>query len=211
MVDPDGGPAGLYTYDEDEPEEAPAPRIRLKRVAIISGSIAAAALLISGVIYGPTVARVLGQSDTEIKSPGKVGNFTLDTSDGAKDTAEYIRDAIATKVNLDTSYGLIYHDGKSDAILVAGTARIWKPADTLKSAFDVVTDDNGGVRDLHDVDAGPLGGTVRCGATKVDDADLSVCGWADNGSLGVALFSSRSVTDSAKSILDLRSAVEHRS
>ncbi|WP_432979161.1 hypothetical protein [Dactylosporangium sp. CA-233914] len=67
------------------------------------------------------------------------------------------------------------------------------------------------MRDVHDVDAGPLGGTMRCGTTKVDDSDLSVCGWADNGSLGVALFSGRNVADSAKSLLELRSAVEHRS
>ncbi|GAA4259248.1 hypothetical protein [Dactylosporangium darangshiense] len=210
MVDPDGGPAGLYY--EDEPHEAPAAGsgIPLKRFALIAAAAAGLAVVVSGVIYGPTMVRVLGQSDTTVDSPAKVGNFTLDTSDAAKDAAEYIRDAIATKVSLDQSRGLIYHDGKTDAILVAGTARIWKPDDSLKSAFDVVSDDKGGVRDVHDVDAGSLGGTMRCGVTKVDDADLSVCGWSDNGSLGVALFSERSVADSAKAMLELRTAVEHR-
>ncbi|WP_432979158.1 hypothetical protein [Dactylosporangium sp. CA-233914] len=133
MVDPDGGPAGLY-YDDEEPEEAPASRLPLKRIAIVSGSVAAAALLVSGIIYGPAVVRVLGQSDTEIKSPDKVGAFTLDTSDGAKSASEYIRDAIATEVSLDNSVGLIYRDSGTDAILVAGTARIWKPEETLKTA-----------------------------------------------------------------------------
>ena len=38
MVDPDGGPAGLYT-DDDEPEETPAGRVPLKRVALISASL----------------------------------------------------------------------------------------------------------------------------------------------------------------------------
>ncbi|WP_426507582.1 hypothetical protein ACPPVO_55045 [Dactylosporangium sp. McL0621] len=211
MVDPDGGPAGLYYEDDDdEPTETPASRIPLKRVALITGSVAAAALLISGIFYGPTVFRVLGQSDTEIKSPDKVGAFTLDKSDGAQQTSEYIRDAIASKVSLDKSVGLIYREGTTDAILVAGTARIWKPEDTLKTAFDMVADDAGGVRDAKDVDTGPLGGTMRCGTTKVDDSDLTVCGWADNGSLGVALFSNRGVPESAKSMLELRTAVEHR-
>ncbi|MEU7872713.1 hypothetical protein [Dactylosporangium sp. NPDC049140] len=210
MVDPDGGPAGLYYEDDDEPTETPASRIPLKRVALITGSVAATALLISGIFYGPTVFRVLGQSDTEIKSPDKVGAFTLDKSDGAQQTSEYIRDAIASKVNLDKSVGLIYREGTTDAILVAGTARIWKPEDTLKTAFDMVADDAGGVRDAKDVDTGALGGTMRCGTTKVDDSDLTVCGWADNGSLGVALFSNRGVPESAKSMLELRTAVEHR-
>nr|BFE65415.1 hypothetical protein GCM10020063_099410 [Dactylosporangium thailandense] len=211
MVDPDGGPAGLYYEDDDDDaSEAPASRVPLKRIAIITGSVAAAAVLVSGIFYGPTFFRVLGQSDTEIKSPEKVGAFTLDKSDGAQQTSEYIRDAIASKVSLDNSVGLIYRDGKTDAILVAGTARIWKPEDTLKTAFDMLTDDKGGVRDTKDVDAGPLGGTMRCGTTKVDDADLTVCGWADNGSLGVALFSNSPVSDSAKSLVELRTAVEHR-
>src|SRR4051812_29520549 len=212
MVDPDGGPAGLYYDDDDDDnvEEPPASRIPIKRIAIVSGSVAAVALLISGIFYGPTVFRVLGQSDTEIKSPDTVGTFKLDKSDGAKDASEYIRDAIASKVNLDNSVGLIYRDGGTDAILVAGTARIWKPDDVLKTAFDMVADDAGGVRETKDVDTGPLGGTMRCGVTKVDDSDLTVCGWADNGSLGVALFSNRGVPESAKSMLELRNALEHR-
>ncbi|WP_432831147.1 hypothetical protein [Dactylosporangium sp. CA-092794] len=209
MVDPEGGPAYLYPEDA-ELDEAPAGRPPLKRIAIVSGSVAAAALLVSGIIYGPTVARVLSQSGTTVDSPNKVGAFTLDTSDGAKDTAEYIRDAVTTEISLDSSVGLIYRDQQVSAILVAGTARIWNPGRTLESAFDVVSDDAGGVRDVHDVAAGPLGGTVRCGVTKVDNTDLAVCGWADNGSLGVALFSGRTATEAAKPFLDLRTAVEHR-
>ncbi|GAA3299810.1 MULTISPECIES: hypothetical protein [Dactylosporangium] len=212
MVDPNGGPAGLYFEDDDDDaqDDAPATRLPIKKIAIVAGSVAGAALLISGIFYGPTVFRVLGQSDTEIKSPDKVGSFVLDKSDGAKNTSEYIRDAIASEVSLDNSVGLIYRDGGTDAILVAGTARIWQPDDVLSDAFSTVTDDSGGVKDARDVDAGPLGGTMRCGTTKVDESTLTVCGWVDNGSLGVALFSNRGVPESAQSMLALRSAVEHR-
>jgi hypothetical protein len=210
MVDPNGVPAGLYSDDDENVDDEPSGRLPIKRVAIVSASVAAAALLVSGVFYGPAVVRVLGQSDTTIKSPEHVGAFTLDSSDAAKNTAEYVRDAIATEVNLDDSVGLIYRDQSTSVILVAGTARVWKPARSLQSGFDAVADDAGGVRDLHDVDAGPLGGTVRCGVTKTDDGDLTVCGWADNGSVGVALLPTRSVTDGAKTLLELRTAVEHR-
>ena len=210
MVDPDGGPADLYAYDDEELDEAPRPGVPIKRIAIIGGSIVGAVLAVSGVIYGPTVVRVLGQSDTKIAAPPKVGSFTLDTSDGAKETAEYIRDAIATAVGFDSSSGLIYRDQSTTVLLVAGTGRMWKPDRSLQSAFDSVSDDKGGVRDLHDVDAGGLGGAMRCGTTKTDDGDLSVCGWADNGSLGIALFPGRTPNDAAKMLLELRSAVEQR-
>ncbi|MET7402242.1 hypothetical protein ABZS66_53055 [Dactylosporangium sp. NPDC005572] len=207
-------PSGLFRsadeYD-DEQEEAPRRALPIKRIAIVCAALAGVALLVSGIVYGPTVFQVLQQSDTELRSPDQVGSFTLDKSDDAKSTAEYVRDAIASEVNLDASVGLIYKDQTNSVILVAGTARVWKPEDSLKDAFTVMADDSGGVRDLRDVPAGDLGGIMRCGVTTTQDGDLPVCGWADNGSVGVALLPGRQPADAAKAFLDLRQAVEHRS
>ncbi|MFB9178710.1 hypothetical protein ACFFX1_11270 [Dactylosporangium sucinum] len=207
-------PSGLFRstdeHEDEEREEAPRSGLPIKRIAIVCAAIAGVAVLVSGIVYGPTVLRVLQQSDVELRSPDQVGAFTLDKSDDAKDTAEYVRDAIATEVNLDASVGLIYKDQAGSVILVAGTARVWKPEESLKDAFAVVADDSGGVGNVHDVPAGDLGGTVRCGVTTTQDGDLTVCGWADNGSVGVALLPGRQPADAAKTILDLRQAVEHR-
>jgi hypothetical protein len=214
MVDPDAESAGLFRTDIDPDEDEPAePRsgLPIKRIAIVSAAVAAAAFLLSAAFYGPTVARVVQQSDTTINPQDKVGTLTADTSDGAKSAAEYIRDAIATEVNLDKSVGIIYKDQAKSIILVAGTGTIWKPDQSLKAAFAAVSDDNGGVTNLHDVPSGDMGGLMRCGITPTPDGDLPVCGWADNGSVGVALFPGRSPEDAAKAMLDLRTAVEHRS
>ncbi|GAA0734220.1 hypothetical protein Drose_32220 [Dactylosporangium roseum] len=216
MVDPDTANTGLFG-SQDEPENAPqeeastvASRLPIKRIAIICAAVAAAALLVSGAVYGPAAVRVLQQSDTKVQSPDRVGAFTLDQSDDAKSTAEYIRDAIATGVNLDQTVGLIYKDQANSVILVAGTARIWKPETSLKSAFDVMSDNSGGVSDIRDMDAGDLGGLMRCGVTKTQDEGLPVCGWADNGSVGIALLPGRQLPDAHKATLELRNAIEHR-
>src|SRR5689334_2316870 len=100
MVDPDAVHAGLFrsTDDvEDSPSGSSAPtqpsRLPIKRIAVVSAAVAATALLVSAAVYGPTVVRVFGQNDTTMRSPDRVASFTLDKSDDAKNTAEYIRDA----------------------------------------------------------------------------------------------------------------------
>ena len=77
-------------------------------------------------------------------------------------------------------------------------------------SFSVVSDAQGAVTGLHQVPAGPLGGTMKCGTTKADGADMPVCGWADHGSLALAIFPGRSVDDSAKLFVDIRSAAQAR-
>ncbi|MEV4515041.1 hypothetical protein AB0K00_39545 [Dactylosporangium sp. NPDC049525] len=202
---------GISDDDSSGPdEEGSGSSINLKKVAIVCGALVGVALLGSAIVYGPTVLRVTQQSDTTVSTPAQVGAFAMDSSDDAKNTAEYVRDAIAAEVNLDKSVGAIYKDQAQTVILVAGTARVWKPESSLSTAFKAISDDNGAVRDIHDVDAGSLGGVMRCGVTVDKEGEIAVCGWADNGSVAVALFPGRPVADAAKAMLQLRDAIEHR-
>ena len=190
----------------------------MKKVAIVCGALAGVALLGSAVVYGPTVVRVTQQSGTTVSTPAQVGSFTLFSTDDATNTAEYVRDAVVAEVSLDKSVGAIYRDqnGPSEVrtvILVAGTGRIWKPERSLDAAFKAVAGPRRRgrrFRDVHDVDAGDLGGVARCGVIVDKDGAMAVCGWADNGSVGVVLFPGRQVADAEKALLQLRSAVEHR-
>ena len=52
---------------------------------------------------------------------------------------------------------------------------------------------------------------MKCGTTKSDGTDMPVCGWADHGSLALAMFPGRTETDSAKLLQDIRSAAQTRS
>lgn len=206
---------------DDVSDDAVEPRtasINVKKVALVCGALAGVALLGSAVVYGPTVVRVSQQSGTTVATPPQVGGFTLFSTDDAQKTAEYVRDAVVTEVSLDKSLGAIYRDqnGASESrtvILVAGTGRIWKPERSLDGAFKAVEGPDAGdagIHSVHDVDAGTLGGVARCGEIVDKDGPIAVCGWADNGSLGVALFPSRPVAEAEKALLVLRTAVEHR-
>ena len=45
-----------------------------------------------------------------MSTPAQVGVVPLDSSEDAKNTAEYVRDAIAAEVSFDKSVGAIYKD-----------------------------------------------------------------------------------------------------
>jgi hypothetical protein len=63
---------------------------------------------------------------------------------------------------------------------------------------------------VHGVEAGSLGGTMQCGTTASTDGDISVCGWADHGSLAVALFPGRTEDESAALMRTFRDAAQKR-
>ncbi|MFF5234244.1 hypothetical protein [Dactylosporangium sp. NPDC000521] len=209
MVDLPGIP------DADEPDDEPRSSVNVKKVAIVCGALAGVALLGSAVVYGPTVWRVTQQSDTKVSAPPQVGSYTLFSTDEAAQASEYVRDAIVTEVSLDDSLGAIYREpsGPSETrtvILVAGTGRIWKPERSLEGAFKAVAGADTAIRGVHDVDAGDLGGVARCGEIDDKDGVIAVCGWADNGSLGVVVLPGSKVADAEKALSELRPGVEKR-
>jgi hypothetical protein len=58
--------------------------------------------------------------------------------------------------------------------------------------------------------SGPLGGQERCGSGRLDGRAVSVCAWADHGSLGVGLFAGRSIEGSSPMLQDIRAAIIQR-
>ena len=53
---------------------------------------------------------------------------------------------------------------------------------------------------------------MKCGTTPGDNGTtIAVCGWADSGSLAVALFPGRTVDQAADLLRKMRAGIEHRS
>jgi len=137
----------------------------------------------------------------------------MDNSDNAKDTTEYLRTAVAARVALRTTVGAVYVDQSGPTrpvIFAGGGGTLLTPEASLDRVLALVTDQTGGVDGIRARPAGPLGGILKCGSTKTDDGDMAVCGWADHGSVAVALFPGRGVDESARLLLQLRGAIQHR-
>jgi len=201
------------TADEatgEEPEKQPGGRPPLRRILLT-------ALLVVAVVGAGFLAyeayQILTQKDAKLATPPRIGTLTLDASEDAKSTADYLQTAVAAEINMDKTVGAVYTDSANtgkDVLLFGGTTLFWTPENDLDTAFNMIDDNEGAVTNLHDVSAGPLGGTMKCGTTKTDSGPLTVCGWADHGSLALAMFNNRTESEAAKVMLDIRKATETR-
>jgi len=188
-------------------------RRRRRRIRAIALGAALAVLLCLAVIFGPTAWQVLQEKDATIATPPQVAGLTLDETPAAKDTADYLKTALEAGVAMRSAVGAVYTDGGGatrSVIVVGGTGLFLSPGKQLDAAFGLITDETGGVTGVRTVPAGPLGGTMKCGTTPTDDGTMPVCGWADHGSLVLALFPGRGVDESANLMRQLRGAMQHR-
>jgi hypothetical protein len=66
------------------------------------------------------------------------------------------------------------------------------------------------VTGVHAVPAGTFGGTMKCGTTRTDDGEMPVCGWADHGSVALAMFPQRSEAEAAGILREIRDRAQTR-
>jgi hypothetical protein len=200
-------PSTEVEYDE------PAPPNRGRRMLYLVGGAVAAAGLAAAVVYGPTSLRILQQKDAALTPPEQTAGLARDTSTEAADTADYLRNVVAAGMNLSSSVGAVYTDPADPSrsvIFAGGTAVLRTPETDLDRVFTLVTNEQSGIGELREVPAGPLGGVMRCGSSTTDEGVLTMCAWADHGSIAVALFPGRTVDESAALLRTMRADIQRR-
>jgi hypothetical protein len=153
------------------------------------------------------------EKDALLSTPTTIGSLRLDLSDDGKSKATQLRGELSAVIDLDATVGAVYLDGTGKNVhFLGGTRPLWAPESVLDSVFGAVVDNEGSVlTDLHSVNAGSLGGTMKCGTTKTSHGDVTLCGWADHGSLALAMFTGRGEPESAKLLRQIRAASQTRS
>jgi hypothetical protein len=198
------------TVNGDEPRDEPEPprRSPVRRIVLLALLVIAVAGL--GTL-GYTGWQMSTQKDATITTPDTIGNLRLDKSDEGQQTADYLQTALSAEINLNQASGAVYKDGSGGSVLFfGGTSTIWSPESQLDNAFGLISDKQGAVTGLHKVDAGHFGGTMKCGTTKSDNGNLTVCGWADHGSLALAMFPSDPESAAAPLLRQIRDATQTR-
>jgi hypothetical protein len=194
--------------EQDSSQVKPPSRTR----TIVLSSVLAVGL--AGVaVMGWTAWRISSQKDATLTAPPAVAGLKIDDSEDGLSTAEYLTTALSAEVDLDKSVGAVYTDGSAadrSVLFFGGTTLIWTPESDLDTAFGLISDNQGAVANLHEVPAGDLGGTMKCGTTTTDEGDIAVCGWADHGSLALAMFPNRTEGESAKLLREIRIATQTR-
>lgn len=222
-----GGPAGVPEYSdgpadlaEPEPIDVTPGRWQVddvrqppsrRRIVLLASALVAG--LAGAAILGTAGWRVAQQKDATLQTPARVAGLTRDDSERARTTADYLRTAFAAGIDVDKSIGAVYADpanAQRSVLLFGGTTLLWSPERDLDTLFDLVSDDSGAVIGLHEVSAGGLGGVMKCGTTASQDGEIPVCGWADHGSVAIAMFPGRTTKESAGLLVQIRDEVQKR-
>jgi len=207
-IDGTPGPIPMSGEPVDGP---PAGRLSRRRL-IVLGSVLVVTL--AGAVGLGTVGwRIAQQKDAVLGTPPEVAGLVRDDSERARSTADYLRTGFAADVNSEESIGVVYADpaaAERSVLLFGGTALVWQPERDLDRLFELVANDEGAITGLQEVSAGSLGGVMKCGTSASQDGDLAVCGWADHGSVAMAIFPGRGVDESAALLRNIRPAVQTR-
>jgi hypothetical protein len=189
---------------------AVAKRRRKRRYLLVS---AGAAVLVLGGIFGPLTYQYLSQRNASLATPDQVAGLTLDRDSDAQETADYLRTAVAASVSLTNSVGAVYAnpaDTSHSVLFFGGTGTLASPDQDLAVVFKLLDDQGSSMKDVHTVPAGHFGGEMKCGVSTGEGGDMTVCGWADHGSIAVALFPGRTVDEGAALLVKMRDGIQRR-
>ncbi|GAA4598862.1 hypothetical protein BJY16_002873 [Actinoplanes octamycinicus] len=197
-------------FGDPDPDTSP-PTSRRKRTRTIVLASLLAVGLAGAAALGTFYWQIHSQRDTTLTLPPQIGELTLDTGENAQQTAEYLKTALSAEVDLDETVGAVYTaPADKNVLFFGGTTLFWSPDKDLDTSFSLISDEQGAVTNLHEVDPGPLSGTMKCGTTKTESGDLPVCGWADHGSLALAMFPNRPESEAAPLMRQLRAQIQTR-
>ncbi|MEV4417350.1 hypothetical protein [Catellatospora sp. NPDC049609] len=199
-------PAATPPAEDDQP----AAHSKRRRWTLTAMAVLGAGAIAAAFTLGPTLVRMSQQNDAVLTMPDKIDAYARDDSAEAKDTAGYLLTALAADIELDTTAAAIYTDpalGPAKSVMVfGGTTSMFSPERELDTVLRLMDDETGGVTGLRDFEPGDLGGVLKCGSADAPDGQLAVCGWADHGSIALALFPGRTPDEAAPLLTTIRTA-----
>lgn len=152
-------------------------------------------LLVGGLLAGLWIVQYGDYSveyPARFTAPDRVGALVR-VKDGRPDQAE--RALVADTGSVTVLYRDTRHRDRR-AFLVGRAERVLSPERAVRNAAGVLSD-------RYAVDPGRLGGVVECGASG---DSVTVCVWADHGSVGVVRFTGWSPIDAAQLVGEVRAA-----
>jgi hypothetical protein len=152
-----------------------------------------------------------GQYPVSPSLPEQVADLHLRDDANSNRTAQRLTHSLhEAGVAADEVFAGVYGDRNGKRVAVFGTTGFrWSPGNDVETEIERLA----GEYDLAGItpfDLGEIGAHERCGVGRSDGTSVVVCSWADHGSLGSAVLTRRSLSDSAEVVGLLREAVLNR-
>jgi hypothetical protein len=140
--------------------------------------------------------------------PQSVGDLSRrDDDDGRRVADRLTAEARQAHTFADDAFAGVYTDRRGKRVTVSGVTGLrLRPGADVKADLDQLSDEYG-LSSVRDYDTGEQGVHLRCGVGRADGVSVTVCGWADYGSLATVLLTRRSLDDSAELVGELRASV----
>ncbi|MEV4137825.1 hypothetical protein AB0J72_37350 [Dactylosporangium sp. NPDC049742] len=191
----------------------PPPPRRGKGLKITLG-ILGALFLICAVGCGVFLYPIIDASGTTVTAPETLpGGLKKETSDEMQTIVDQMERDLRNDVgDVDQVAAGIYSTGDPQklVVIVAATSTVVFPDDEIEDAFKGFNSTGGSVGGQTSYPAGDLGGTVKCASGTEDELPMTLCAWADHGSVGIGVFIGRDLEDASSLFLQIRPAVESR-
>ena len=189
----------------------PPPPRRGKGLKITLG-ILAALFLVCAVGCGVFLYPIIAANGTTVTAPETLpGGLKKQTSEEMQTIVDQMERDLRNDVgDVDQVAAGIYSSGDPQklVVLVAATSTVVFPDDELDDAFKGFN--SGSLGGQTSYPAGDLGGTVKCATGTEDDLPMTLCAWADHGSVGIGVFINRELKEASDLFLQIRPAVESR-
>ncbi|MFV2019584.1 hypothetical protein [Micromonospora sp. LOL_023] len=210
-------PGPAYPGQPVAPMAAPPKKSKAGKIILI---VLAAVLLLciggSAITYfavKDTVGEVLEATQTRLVTPDTIAGRDLNADAEFQSLAEEMGAGLAADVPESTSsIGAFYGDVEQEnLVMIAGVSGVM--ADPEQELADATEGDamGLGMTNITDVDAGPKGGTARCGDADLEGVPGGVCVWSSRGALVLYVFYFSTGAEAGAALVEIRDAVEQTS
>jgi hypothetical protein len=146
----------------------------------------------------------------ELVEPTKLGGRPRVTKKTVTRNVDPIEDLLASRHDAATATvsGAWGTSGRSDLVIASAVAA---PIEYPQTALDyVLADFTDGflLKNITEIDPGPLGGEARCGSSGTGSSRLVACAWADHGSVGLIIFWFKTLSQVKGEFVKLRGQIE---
>ncbi|MFV2021639.1 hypothetical protein [Micromonospora sp. LOL_023] len=137
--------------------------------------------------------------------PGQFADLRLSDDGRSQETVARLEvEMRGAHLLAEDTFAAVYRDGNGKQVVLYGTTgfRISPGSDLTAEMTRIGTEYELGTMTAFETDT--RGSHLQCGTGQSEGTDMVVCVWADHGSLGTALFTRRSVEESAELTRRLR-------